>query len=242
MNPEWFKVLNKGDDAGEIYIYGLIVEEKWMDEDVTPSWFKDQVAKLKKLKAINLFVNSPGGGVFAGLTIYNIINRLEATVTAYIDGLAASIASVVVMAADKIIMPKNALMMIHNPWGCACGSAADMRKEAEILDRAKLSILSTYAGKTKKPESELSRMMDEETWMTGTEAKNLGFSDILEEKQEIKACLDGQKFIVNGVEVDIEKFKSFPKARFSVVPADAGKPRLINANHKFLTLKKGVLV
>lgn len=237
MIPEWLRINNKEGDSGEIFIYGLITEEKWMDEDVTPSWFKDQVAKLKKMKNINLFINSPGGGVFAGITIYNIINRLEATVTAYIDGLAASIASVIPMAADKVIMPKNALMMIHNPWLGVIGTADDMRKAAEILDRAKTSILSTYAGKTKKPEADLSKMMDEETWMTGTEAKNMGFSDVLEEKQEVKACLNGGRFVVNGVEVDIEKFKSFPKEHFNALPDKAERARLIIARQKILQFR-----
>ena len=194
------------------------------------------------MKNINLFINSPGGGVFAGITIYNIINRLEAYITAYIDGLAASIASVIPMAADKIIMPKNALMMIHNPWSAVAGSAADMRKEAEILDRAKISILSTYSDKTKKPEKDLSEMMDKETWMTGTEAKTLGFSDVLEEKKDIKACLTGSKFIVNGIEVDIDKFKTFPKDRYGVAPVNSDKPRLFNARQSFITLKKGACV
>jgi hypothetical protein len=120
------------------------------------------------------------------------------------------------MAADKIIMPKNAMMMIHNPLGIAVGDAMAMRQEADLLDRAKIAILSTYTGKTKKLEKAISDLMDAETWMTGEEAVKNRFADILEENKEIKACLEGNKFMVNGLEVDIEKFKSFPKNTFPI--------------------------
>jgi ATP-dependent Clp protease, protease subunit len=236
MPQNWLKIENKSDGAGEIFIYGTITEEKWFDEDVTPSWFKDQIAKLKDLKNINLFINSPGGGVFAGMTIFNIINRMTATVTAYIDGLAASIASVIPMAADKIIMPKNALMMIHNPLGVAVGDAVEMRKTADLLDRAKTAIVSTYTDKTKKDEKAISAMMDAETWMTGEEAVKGGFADALEEKRDIKACLTDKKLIINGLEVDIAKFTAFPKDRIYTEPMNSGNSRLMNARKRFLSL------
>jgi ATP-dependent Clp protease, protease subunit len=238
---DWLKINCKDENAGEIYLYGVITDEKWFDEDVTPTWFKDQVAKLKNLKKINLYINSPGGGVFAGMTIYNIINRLSADVTAYIDGLAASIASVIAMAADKIIMPKNALMMIHNPMSVAVGTAADMRKEAEILDRAKISILSTYAGKTKNDEKSLSDMMDAETWMTGEEAVKNRFADVLEEKKNIKACYEGNKIVINGLSIDPNDYKSFPVDRFQKPLAVVKRERYTNGMNKLFTLKKELL-
>ena len=238
MPNDWLKIQNKKNDAetGEVFLYGVITDEKWFDEDVTPSWFKDQVAKLKNMKNINLYINSPGGGVFAGMTIYNIINRLTADVTAYIDGLAASIASVVAMAADKIIMPKNALMMIHNPVGIAMGYADDLRKEADLLDRVKISIMSTYKDRTKKEEKKIFDMMDAETWMTGEEAVKNGFADVLEDKKNITACLTDKKLVINGLEVDLDKFKTFPKDRFSVAPVNLGYTRLRDARKKYLSL------
>jgi ATP-dependent Clp protease protease subunit len=236
MPQDWLKIENKGNETGEVFIYGVITDEKWFDEDVTPTWFKDQIAKLKNLKNINLYINSPGGGVFAGMTIYNILNRLTADVTAYIDGLAASIASVVAMAADKIIMPKNALMMIHNPAGIAMGYAEDFRKEADLLDRVKTTIVSTYKDRTKKGEQQISAMMDAETWMTGEEAVKNGFADVLEEKKDIKACLDNKKLVINGLEVDIEKFKTFPKDRFGVKPVNIGNFRSFENRKRFLNL------
>jgi ATP-dependent Clp protease protease subunit len=239
MPQDWLKIQNKKDDkdTGEIFLYGIITDEKWFDEDVTPSWFKDQIAKLKDFKNINLYINSPGGGVFAGMTIYNIINRLTSKVTAYIDGLAASIASVIPMAADIIVMPKNAMMMIHNPWSAVAGDAAFFRKEADMLDRVKTAIVSTYKEKTNKKEDEISALMDAETWMTGEEAKKGGFTDVLEEKKDIKACLNGGKFIINNLEVDIDKFKSFPKEHFNALPDNAERTRLIIARQKILQFR-----
>jgi ATP-dependent Clp protease, protease subunit len=238
---EWLKITNKNADTGEIYIYGLITDEKWMEEDVTPTWFKDEIAKIGKLKNINLFINSPGGGVFAGLAIYNTIKRLSSNVVAYIDGLAASIASVIPMAASKIIMPKNALMMIHNPIGIAMGSAEDMRNEADLLDRVKTSIISTYAEKTKKDEKSLGKMMDAQTWMTGTEAVAGGFADVLDEEKKIAACLNDGNFVINGLKVNLDNFKTFPKDRF-IAPALPANIRMASAREKLFNLKKEILV
>jgi ATP-dependent Clp protease, protease subunit len=235
MPNEWLKIENKSEDSGDVYIYGVISDEKWYDSDVTPSWFKDQMAKLSKLKNINLYVNSPGGGVFAGMAIYNVINRLTSKVTAYVDGLAASIASVIVMAADTIIIPKNALMMIHNPISIAAGDAATMRKEAEILDRVKTTIVSTYKEKTKKSEKEIADMMDAETWMTGEEAVSYGFADLLDGKKEVKACFGGKTVTINGLEINVDNFKAFPRDRLSV-PAQPGAMRLYNSRKRFLQL------
>ena len=226
--PNWLTINNKGNDTGEIFIYGEITDEKWFEEDITPSWFKDQMAKLSDFKNINLFINSPGGGVFAGITIYNIIKRQAAKVTAYIDGLAASIASVIPMAASKIVIPKNALMMIHNPIGIAIGSSEDMRKEADLLDRVKLSIKASY-GRTKQKDDVLAKMMDEETWMTGEEAVKNGFADVLDEKKDIKACFQGDKFNINGLNVNIEKFNMFPKDRILSIAETKKYERLTKA-------------
>lgn len=238
---DWLKINCKSEDAGEVYIYGTITEEKWFDEDVTPSWFKDQVAKLSKLKNINLFINSPGGGVFAGLTIYNIINRLSATVTAYIDGLAASIASVIPMAADKIIMPKNAMMMIHNPIGIAIGEEKEIRQYADILARAKTSIMSTYMEKTGKTEKEISALMDAQTWMTGKEAVTNKFADTLDDAKDIKACFEGDKISINGLLINPNDYKSFPIDRFKQPLAVVKNERFINANNKLHQLRKDFL-
>ncbi|MCG7853788.1 MAG: Clp protease ClpP, partial [Methanosarcinaceae archaeon] len=204
---KWFDIQNKtGADTGEIYIYGEITSEKWFDEDVTPGWFKDEVNKLKNMKYINMFINSGGGGVFAGMAIYSILKRQTAKITAHIDGIAASIASVIAMAAHEIIMPKNAMMMIHNPVSIALGDADSLRKEADVLDRVKQTIVSVYMDKTKKEEKRIRKMMDEQTWMDGESALKEGFIDTLETNKTVAMNMNSDRVIVNGVEFDIEKY------------------------------------
>jgi ATP-dependent Clp protease protease subunit len=211
---DFFDIKNKN-DIGEVYIYGPITDEKWFDEDITPTWFKDQVEKLKGLKNINIFINSPGGGVFAGMAIHSILKRQSAEITSYIDGIAASIASVIAMAAKKIIMPKNALMMIHNPNTAIIGTADDLRKEADLLDRIKNTIVSTYSDKTKKDDKKIREMMDAETWMDGNEAKSLGFADVVPDSK-VKACLTKEKIIFDKVSFDYRNYKKFPASKFTV--------------------------
>jgi len=234
----WFDVKNK-EDTGEIYIYGDITSAKWIEEDVTPTWFKDQINKLKGMKYINLFINSAGGGVFAGMAIYNILKRQTAKITARIDGIAASISSVIAMAADEIIMPKNALIMMHNPYSIMIGDANDMRKEADLLDKVKSIIVGAYKDKSQLSDEKIITMMDEETWLTGEEALKIGFADTLEKNKEVSASIKNNKYIINGMEIDPEKYKLFPKDKFKPVDI-AGKEkaeRLIIANQKYLSLK-----
>ncbi len=131
---------------------------------------KNLIDGLNKTKGgVVLRINSGGGSVFEGLAIYNAIQR-RGQVTVKIDGLAASIASLIAMAGNRIEMAENALLMIHNPWSDTSGDSADLRKQAELLDKAKISMLSAYAGRTGKPEAEISQIMDAETWFTAEEA------------------------------------------------------------------------
>jgi len=212
---KWLKaqVRNK---IGELYIYGDIEDWKWIDEDVTPASVAEELKKLEDASEINIYVNSPGGSVFAGVAIYNEIKRLNKPTTAYVDGLAASIASLIVLAADRVVMPFNAMLMIHNPWTCACGDANALRDLADKIDRIKDGVLvSTYENKTGLPKDEISEMMDAETWLTGPEALELGFADQVEEEQKIAASISGDKLFFDKVEVSLSQFRSFPKAKFS---------------------------
>ncbi|NIP27930.1 MAG: Clp protease ClpP, partial [Phycisphaerae bacterium] len=108
---------------------------KWFDDDVTPTDIKEELDKLKDVDEINVYVNSPGGNVFAGVAIYNELKRFNKPVTSYVDGLAASIASLIVLAADKVVMPFNAMLMIHNPYMIAVGDANGFRELADKLDK-----------------------------------------------------------------------------------------------------------
>lgn len=134
---------------------------------------------------IHLRVNSPGGSVFDGTTIFNAIRQHPSKVVAHVDGLAASIASVIILAADEVQMAQNAMLMIHQPWSMVMGDANDMRHEAELLDKVSGVILQHYIDKTGQEKAQLQTWMDDETWFTAQEALDAGFADsIYEQKLE----------------------------------------------------------
>jgi len=147
--------------------------------------------KIGKVDVLNVYINSPGGDVFDGVAIYNILQRHRAKVVVEIDALAASIASLIAMAGDEIRMAENALLMIHNPWGFVIGDVNDLRKAIEDLDKIKDSaILPAYVSQSGMDEKEISKLMDEETWLSAAEAKEYGFVDTIVENKQIAAHID----------------------------------------------------
>jgi ATP-dependent Clp endopeptidase proteolytic subunit ClpP len=182
----WYRIVNKADRA-EIWIYETIGDDFWSGGGVTAKKFQEELSGIKA-KLIDLHINSPGGQVFEGITIYNLLKQHEAKITAYVDGLAASIASVIALAGDKVVMAANALFMIHNPSGLVMGQAADMRKMADVLDKIRSTMSGVYAGKSGKPEDEINEMLDAETWMTAAEAKEAGFIDEIADEMDLAAC------------------------------------------------------
>jgi ATP-dependent Clp endopeptidase proteolytic subunit ClpP len=182
----WYKIENKADKA-EIWIYESIGEDFWSGGGVTAKKFQEELAAIKS-KQIELHINSPGGQVFEGVTIYNLLKQHEASITTYIDGLAASIASVIALAGDKVVMAANALFMIHNPSGMVLGTSADMRKMADVLDKIRSTMSGVYSGKSGLNEDEINKLLDDETWMTADEAKLAGFVDEIAEEMDLAAC------------------------------------------------------
>lgn len=209
---DWLDIKNK-DSVGEILIYGTITDEKWFDEDVTPKDIRDQIKALKNVDKIDMYINSPGGGVFAGIAIYNMLKQFSSKMVSHADGLVGSIASVIYLAADRRIIPENAPIMIHNPMGVAVGDADEMRQTARLLDGAKKSILSIYKSATTLTDKKLSQMMDDETWAWGQDAYDLGFATEVEANKTIEAKIQGDYAIINGQKVDIRNFRKFPKEK-----------------------------
>tara|TARA_R100000005_G_C5000769_1_gene207673 strand:- start:2840 stop:3928 length:1089 start_codon:yes stop_codon:yes gene_type:complete len=153
-------------------------------------------------KNINLRMNSVGGSVFDGLAIYNVLRAHKGHVNVKIEGLSASIASIIALAGDKIEMAENGFFMIHNPFGKSAGDAEDMRKTADLLDKIKQELVSIYASKTELTNEEISNMMDEETWLTSQEAKEMGFIDVITDPIKVAASFNFSKFTnVNESEV-----------------------------------------
>ncbi|MGQ7939088.1 head maturation protease, ClpP-related [Paraburkholderia sp. D1E] len=134
-------------------------------------------------------INSPGGDVFDAFAIYNALRRYAGRVTTRVDGVAASAASLVTMAGDRVVMPENAMLMIHNPWTVAAGTSADLRATADSMDKARDGILAAYRNKSGKSDEELTAMLDAETWMTATEAREAGFADEIEAPVKLSASM-----------------------------------------------------
>jgi len=181
---KWYDLDTNGDDA-DLLIYDVI-GESW-DGGISAKQFATDLKALGDVKNINLHINSPGGLVYEGTTIYNTLVAHPATVNVHIDGMAASIASIIAMAGDHITMADNALMMIHDPWSFVIGNAMDFRKEAAALDKVKSNLVTTYVNRTGIDESDISNMMAAETWLTGDEAVNMGFADEVREGKKIAA-------------------------------------------------------
>lgn len=193
---EYFRMEKVANDSADIYIEGEIVGQKWSDSDTSAKSFRDGLKELGNVKSLNVHVNSPGGSVFDGIAIYNMLKQHSAKVNIYVDGLAASIASVIAMSGDTIFMPSNSMMMIHQPWSFAMGNAKEMRKMAETLDSIAQSSIVTYLGKTgdKLTKDKLVEMMDEETWLTADEALEYGFADEVLDPVEIAASISPDLF------------------------------------------------
>lgn len=179
------RFVNRG-KRGEIWLYDQVGEGFF--GGMSAKSFANEVTKLGQVDTINLHINSPGGSVFDGVAIYNTLKNHPARVEVDIDGIAASIASVIAMAGDEIRMASNALVMIHDPYGMSMGNAGDMRKTADLLDQIKGVIVNTYAKRTGRPDAEIAKLMSDETWMTANEAVDLGFADATTEDQRIAAC------------------------------------------------------
>lgn len=182
----------KANEEADILIYEEI-GEGWFG-GISAKQFAEDIKKLGDLKTITVHMNSPGGNVFDGVTIYNILKQHKARVIMNIDGLAASIASVIAMAGDEIRMAHNAMMMIHDAWGLVIGSSAEMRKTADMLDKVDGTIVGTYSRRTQMDEDKVKNLMHAETWMNAEEALAYGFVDSITDELDLAACFDLSKF------------------------------------------------
>ena len=167
---------------------GTIAEESWFEDDVTPRMFKDELYSGDG--PITVWINSPGGDCIAASQIYSMLIDYKGEVTVKIDGIAASAASVIAMAGNKVLMSPTSLMMIHNPAMAAFGDYRDMEKAIDVLNEVKESIINAYQIKTNKSRAMLSKLMEAETWMNANKAIELGFADGILEKTETQAVPD----------------------------------------------------
>ncbi|MEV2620338.1 head maturation protease, ClpP-related [Paenibacillus larvae] len=208
-NTFWkMKMSADGSSSADIFIYGDIVTYQWDEVDTSATSFKEDLDRLGDLSTINLYINSPGGSVFEGIAIHNMLKRHKANVHVHVDALAASIASVIAMAGDTIYMPKNSMLMIHNPWIFAWGNASEMRKIADDLDRIGNSSKQVYLQKAgdKLSDEKLQDMLDAETWLSADEAFEYGLCDVVQEANTMAASISDEF---------INRYKNVPKQLIS---------------------------
>lgn len=184
MRKHWFDLKAGAEQPVEINIYD--------DIGAYGVSAKDFIAALNGITApvIHLSINSPGGAVFDALAMYNALRQHPAEILVDVMGVAASAASLVAMAGDKIMMPENAFMMIHNPWSVATGNAADLRELADTMDKIGESLTSIYSNRSGQPADKIKTLLDAETWLSAQEAVNLGFADEISATMPIAARFD----------------------------------------------------
>jgi ATP-dependent Clp protease protease subunit len=170
-----YRIENAGSAAPELYLYGPIGSD-WFSDGLSADKVVKDINALGKKKDIVVRIDSPGGNVFDGTNIYNALVRNPATITVHIDALAASIASVIAMAGAKIHIADNALMMIHEPYGMAYGTAAELRKQADVIDKTRENLLGIYVNRSQQKPEKVSDWMRSETWFNATEALQAGLA------------------------------------------------------------------
>lgn len=212
-----YSIRAKGNSEGEVFIY----------EDVGASWsggvsakqFADDLKALGKLDTIHVRINSYGGDVFDGLAIYRQLIDNSAKIISHVDGVAASIASVIAMAGSEIIIAESGQMMIHDAWGIVMGPAEDMRRMADQLDATSGAISDVYVSRTKNEGAKVRQWMADETWFIGKQAVDAGFADTVAENMRIAAHADMSK----------HKFRNAPAP--VVIPASTSDaPNVVRPN------------
>lgn len=205
-------------DILELYIYGDVEGDyfdwwTWetVESETSANHFRNELAKYPDVKQINIYINSYGGSVFEGTAIYSQLKRHSAQKTVYIDGFACSVASVIAMAGDKVIMPRNTMMMIHNAWNIAVGNSTQLRKAADDLDVIMEGNRQAYLEKSngKITEEKLIELLEAETWLTAEQCVEYGLADELLGQE---ADLTGAKQMLQKVNKTLEQHLSYNRA------------------------------
>lgn len=203
MTSKWFNAKRaKKENVGTVRIFDQIGKD-WFGEGTDAKSFVEAVDELgDDLEVLNVHINSPGGNVYDGLAIYNYLKAHSAEVVVHVDGIAASIASIIAMAGKKIIMPANSNVFIHNPWSFAGGDAEALRKTADQLDIMAESLLGIYMSRAKDiTEEDVRAMMDDETLLTAEECVAWGFADEMIEEVKMAAGMNPEAVMAATREV-----------------------------------------
>lgn len=236
MNKFWTIKNEAGSETVEMLIYGQISSEPWYDDEVGPKQFADDLKDCGG-KDILLRINSPGGDVFAAQAIYNILKSYKGNVTAHIDGMCASAATLIACGAHTVIMPRNALYMIHNPKAMVFDNmdAKALKKMADTMDKVKDTIVSAYATKVgdKMTTDEITSLMDDETWMNAEEALAKGLVDEIDD-YEVQAEMKSGLMVVNSISMP---FKDKELLKIKHVMHEKKGPQMDNSNEIISKIK-----
>lgn len=198
MNKFWeMKMSSSNSNAADIFLYGEVTKYAWEEYgEVSSTIFKQELDDLGDVDTINLHINSPGGSVFEGITIFNMLKMHKAKVNVYVDALAASVASVIAMCGNQIYMHKNSMMMIHHAWTYASGNAQQLRKAADDIEKISKSSSMTYLDRAgdKLTEKRLEELLTEETWLSADEALSYGLCDVVLEANQATASISDHLF------------------------------------------------
>lgn len=211
MRKFWNWVRDETTEDRTLYLNGEISDETWWGDEVTPKLFKDEL--MADSGNVTVWINSPGGDVFAAAQIYNMLMDYTGQVTVKIDGLAASAASVIAMAGGDVYMSPVSMLMIHNPSTIAIGDSEEMLRAKALLDEVKESIINAYELKSGLSRTKLSHLMDAETWMNANKAIELGFADkiLFTEDQDRIPLNTGQGLIFSRAAVYNSLLGKLPK-------------------------------
>lgn len=224
---KYWEVRMKAEKIGELLLYGPISDAEFWGDEVTPTQIDAEIKALGELDTLNVRINSPGGSVFAGTAIYSILKRNQTpNKCAYVDGLAASVSSVIPLACNKVISASNGMMMIHKPYGGVMGTADLMRQRADLLDKMEETFVDIYEGKSGLVRDKIAEMLKAETWMTAKEALEYGFVDEIEQDIKVAASLDGDFLMCGGQRFDMTVFNNFVsvKDKFEPYREDVNNP------------------
>lgn len=216
MKKFWNWVKNEG--GRTLYFDGYIAQDSWYEDEISPKQFKAELTEASGNIAV--WVNSPGGDVFAASQIYNMLQEYPGKVIVKIDGIAASAASVIAMAGDEVHMSPTGMLMVHNPATSIFGEASDLQSGIAMLNEVKEGIINAYEHKTGLSRVKLAHMMDAETWMSAKKAVELGFADkvLYAPEQE-----EGEGFIFDKVTVTNALRDKLPRAK-AEPPEEIGTP------------------
>ena len=218
MKNRFYSLEKVSESDADLYIYGDIVSYRLDDSDVSVNSLKNELELLGELFNINVHINSYGGDTFQGLAIYNLLKQHNAKVNIFVDGIAASSASIIAMAGDKVYMPRTSLMMIHNCWTYAIGNAEELRKVAEDMDKIAEAYKSAYMSKVNISKDKLDELLTKETYLTADECIQMGFADEILEDEKFAVNSYANKSILNLV----QRLKEAEKKSVDFITITAG--------------------